>query len=156
MKKQIGVVAIALALIITACGKEGEKVGSNNGGASNGGSAGGASNQSGAYGSWDFPKITDQASGIIFDFKINISQDRLSLLVNCMSNDGARVTASVSARANVTDTIIETTEDANKTEKVGTASCSASIKREKMAYKVNGNLLTLTKDGENITLNRSK
>lgn len=105
------------------------------------------------YGTWGgLPEIS--AGPATYVFQIDIRPSKVSNRVICKFTDGVTLQVDVASRATITDSQITILDSAsNSTSKEG-RSCEASITPGTLDYNVSGDHLTVSANGQTMTLDR--
>lgn len=152
INRHVGLVLLVVAFValLSGCGedkKNGASGVSGNGNGANGGSSSGL-----VQGTWGGVPPT-VSNGITFNLVIRIDANSITNTAVCTLG-GHSITASATARAEINPTTIRTLEHAEYTSTENGLNCTASVDVGEVNYSVSGNSLTLTKNGQNMVLNR--
>lgn len=104
------------------------------------------------YGNWQFP--TESDSGIMFETVIGIAADSVTTHLVCRYPDGVTAQASVTTKAIVTANTIQNIEAKSTRNNDSSHLCEVSNEPSTINYIVNGDLLTLSAQGQSITVPR--
>ena len=105
------------------------------------------------YGSWGgFPEIP--AGPVTYVFQINIQPGKVANRVICKFSDGVDLQVDIAAKANITDSQISILESGSNSVSKDGRSCQASIEPGTLDYTVSGDHLTISANGQTMTLNR--
>lgn len=135
-------VTLSLAAVIAACGSEKKE----------GEASGPVAGVAGVYGTWGgFPPVENGDMRITF--KLRIEPSRVTNLVTCTVG-GRTLSASVSARAEITSDKIKVVEAKEHVARDGGNTCRATIKVGEAGYRLDGNRLTLSSEDGEVLLSR--
>ena len=106
-------------------------------------------------GTWNAPTQTVGNQGLTLSYQIafTFEANALSVKNTCTSN-GSSLTVSARSAATYTSSTVTTSQSANEKKSSGGFDCSVSIAPATMSYSLSGNALTLTADGQSVTLTR--
>ncbi len=105
------------------------------------------------YGTWGgFPEIP--AGPLTYVFQIDIRPSKVSNRVSCKFSDGVNLQVDVASRATITDTQIAILESASSSASKDGHNCEASITPGTLDYSVAGDHLTVSANGQTMTLDR--
>lgn len=135
--------AFSFLALATACGPDAS--------GPNGPAAPGASIQ----GTWNAPLQTVSNQGLTLSYQIafTFEANALSVKNTCTSN-GTSLTVSARSAATYTANTVTTSQSANEKKSSGGVDCSVSISPATISYSVSGNTLTITADGQSVSLTR--
>ena len=147
-------VVLMIAAVLAACGKENGVTGTS--GSAPGGVPvvnGGGAPVSGVYGTWGgFPEI--RVESIRMNLSLTIRAGEVAVTNRCDYGSGQSLTATVTARAEVTADRIRVLETNEHTVRDGGKTCRANVDPGEMSYELRGNELTLRRGNEAHTLRR--
>lgn len=105
------------------------------------------------YGVWKgFPEFS--FGGAKYIIKLGIEENKVTNYVTCHFDDGVKLSASVASKAEITDSSIKTLEAGSSQASESGHSCEASIEPGMVAYSLKDDKLTMSGNGQTITLTR--